>query len=179
MLREDSIMKTLNLLILVVIFICSCTNNVDIDEFMDNTLMEGMPVPDRDPMKLFLDQHEDHKAHQFPRPDEPNWYTCTHYTTKTTKEYIVMPGINGIDGTSLMIVAREHFPALMDRYEFKATIDKAIAVTQKAAGKAADIEEYNDYSRSTMFIWHLGDGYVYSLSPYPETRMIQYSLMYD
>ncbi len=165
-------MKTLNLLILVVIFICSCTNNVDIDEFMDNTLMVGMPVPDRDPMKLFLDQHADHKEHKFPRPDKPHYFTCTHYSTKPTIEYIVMPGIKGIDGTSMIIVVREYFPGLMTRYDFNAAIDRAIAVTQTAAGKAADAEEYSDNS----VIWHLGDEYVYTLTPYPETRMIQYML---
>ena len=176
MLRNRRINSIGVLVVLSVSVLLNCTNNVDIDEFMDDTLMAGMPVPGRDPIKLFLDHHVDHKEHEFPRPDKPKWYTCTHYSTETTKEYIVLPDFNGIDGFSLMLVAREHFPGLMEPYKFKISIDKAVEAIQKVAGRAADEEDYDEGSRSTEFIWYLGDEYVYSLKPYPRTRMIQYTL---
>lgn len=177
MLREDSILKTLNLLVLVVLLICSCTNNVDIDEFMAETLMVGMPVPERDPIILFLDEHADHAAHEFPKSGDPTWYTCTHYSTNTTQKYIVIAAF--IDGNPQALATREYFPGLMDRIEFEANIKKAIAKTQKAAEKPADAEEYSANSMSTEFTWYLGDEYVYTLQPYPETRMIQYILMHQ
>lgn len=171
-------MKYSSILILALFWIVACTNNIDIDEFMDNTLVAGMPVPDRDPLKLFLDQHADHKEHEFPRPDKPNWYTCTHYSSNPTQIFIVIATSTESSPVAL-VAAREYFPGLMDRYEFQTNIDKAIAATHEAAGKSADAKESGDNSQSTKFIWYLGDDYVYSMQPYPETRNIQYMLMHQ